>query len=108
MKKYIDIKNPNHNANKIKIELYYHLGGYNYFTYKEEKRGYYISVTPVLHEGYFETVTAFTGIKQCIKEVTRKSEKAYQTALQQINDFLPDLLKYVCDKNNIEVLQQRL
>ena len=103
MKKYIYIKNPNRNANKIKIELYYHLGGMNYFTGKAENRGYYLSVTPVLLEGNFVTTTAFTGIKQCIKQVARKSEKAYQAALQQIDDFLPELLKYVCTKNNIEV-----
>lgn len=106
MKKYIDIKNPNKNANKIKIELYYHLGGMNYFTGKAENRGYYLSVTPVLLEGNFITTTAFTGIRQCIKPVARKSEKAYQTALQTIDEFLPELLTYVCTKNNIELMEE--
>lgn len=106
MKKYIDIKNPNRNANKIKIELYYNLGGMNYFTGKAENRGYYLIVTPVLIDGYFESVTAFTGIKKCIKEVSRKSEKAYQAALQESNKYLPELLNYVTSKNNIELVEE--
>ena len=105
MKKYLDIK-PNPNANKIKIELYYHLGGYNLFTYKEEPRGYYLSVTPVWRGNNCETITAFSGIKQCIKQVARKSEKAYQTALKDVDMFLPDLINYVCNKNNIEIIEE--
>lgn len=101
MKKYVTIKNPSRDHNKLKIELYYHLGGMNYFTYKTEERGYYISVTPVYSDGIMESVTAFSGIKQCIKPVKRKSEKAYNEVLASINEFLPDLILYVCTKHNI-------
>ena len=31
----------------IKAEVYYSIGGLNYFTYKQEQRGYYISISPV-------------------------------------------------------------
>lgn len=81
MKKYIEVKENPAKVTHLKIELYYDLGGMNYFTGKAENRGYYLSVTPVTRgtsAGGFtsESYTAFTGIKQNIKQVTRKSAKA--------------------------------
>ena len=108
MKKYISILNPNKNANFIKIEVYYHLGGMNYFTGRAENRGYYISVSPVYKNGITESYTSFTGIKQCIKTVSRKSEKAYNDAVNAAPDVLPDLIDIVCIKNNIEVDRELL
>jgi hypothetical protein len=103
MKKYINVKNPTKNVTHIKIELYYNKGGYNCFTHREEKRGYYISVCPVARDGFLESYCCFTGSKQLIKEVQRKSEKAYNSALASINEFLPGLIDYVCKENTIEV-----
>lgn len=105
MEKYLNLKNPTKEANQLKIRLYYHLGGYNCFTCQEEKRGYYISVTPVYKEGYLESYTMFTGAKQLIKAVNRKSEKARAAALDSIGEFLPGLIDYVCKQNKIEVIQ---
>lgn len=105
MRKYLEVKNPTKYATHIKIELYYNKGGFNCFTYRDEKRGYYISVVPVARDGFMESYTAFTGIKQCIKEVNRKSEKAYNSAMDSSGEFLPGLIDYVCKENNIEVLQ---
>lgn len=105
MTKYLIIENPTKYATHLRIDLYYHKGGYNCFTHKEEKRGYYISVSPVARDGFLESYTCFTGTKQLIKEVQRKSEKAYKTALESINEFLPGLIDYVCKENKIEVIQ---
>jgi hypothetical protein len=105
MIKYIPIQNPGRNANFVKVELYYNKGGMNYFTYREEKRGYYLSVSPVYRERGMESYTAFTGTKQLIKETSRKSEKAYTIALSEIDNFLPALLDIVCNKNNITLLE---
>lgn len=103
MKKYIPILNESKNANFLKIEIYYHLGGMNYFTGRAENRGYYISVSPVYKSGIMESYTSFTGIKQCISTVSRKSEKAYNNALTIAPEMLPELIEIVCIKNNIQV-----
>lgn len=47
MKKYIEVKENSAKVTHLKIELYYDLGGMNYFTGRAENRGYYLSVTPV-------------------------------------------------------------
>lgn len=74
----------------LRCELYYSLGGYNYFTYKSEPRGYYVSVTPVERErrnGYtMESVTAFSGVKVLVCEVNRKSKKAEAEALEKYEE----------------------
>ena len=107
MKKYIAIENSDHNANFLKIELSYNLGGYNVFTYKEEPRGYYLNVSPVHRENrgacITESYTAFTGVKKLIKTVTRKSSKAEAEAEVDAADILPDLIDYVCRHNGYTV-----
>lgn len=88
MKKYIQTKRMP-GATHIKIEVRYELGGFNYFTYKTEPRGIYISVSPVTLEdrpgGYqMETYTAFSGRKFCVRELKRKSEKALQEIIAKV------------------------
>lgn len=70
MEKYLATTTPN---KFIKIYTYYKKDTMNYFTYKNEARGYYLSVTPVERARGFE---AFTGFKILLKEVTRASKKA--------------------------------
>jgi hypothetical protein len=105
MKKYLEVKNQTKDVNALRVEVYYSKGCYNLWTYKEEKRGYYVSVMPVRRDGFMESYTAFTGVKQLIKEVQRKSEKAYNSALQSAGGIINNLIDYVCKENNIEVLQ---
>ena len=104
MKKYLEIKNPTKDLNALRVEVYYNKGGYNLWTYKEEKRGYYASVMPVCRNGFMESYTCFTGVKQLIKEVNRKSEKAYNDAINAAGDVIEKLIDYVCTEYNIEVL----
>lgn len=103
MIRYIELTTPAKNATHLKIELYYSLGGMNYFTYKPEQRGYYLSVSPVEKHGYMESYTAFTGIKKCIKAVSRKSEKAAAQAAENAQNLIPALVVYVCNNNGIPV-----
>ena len=74
----------------LRCELYYSLGGYNFFTYKNEPRGYYVSVTPVEREqrnGYtMESVALFSGVKVLVCEVNRKSKKAEEEALARYDE----------------------
>lgn len=46
MKNYIKVSG-SEKTNYLRIDLDYSKGGYNYFTYKNEPRGYYIHVSPV-------------------------------------------------------------
>lgn len=108
MKKYIELKE-NKNANALKIDVYYVLGGYNCFTHKTEARGYYLSASPVQRyerDGVaFESYTAFSGAKLLLLEVSRKSKKAEAEAERIAAEKEKELIKYVCINNNLEVLQ---
>lgn len=111
MKKYIAVKE-NPRATHLKIELYYNLGGYNYFTYKQENRGYYLSVSPVSRSDRggvtMESYTAFTGIKQCIKTVARKSAKAEREAEAAAAQIENTLVSWVCEQHGLELAGEAL
>ena len=104
MKKYIELE-ANAAATHLKIEVNYSLGGYNCFTGRQENRGYYLHVVPVTREtrdGYaLESFTAFSGIKQCVKTVTRKSAKAEAEAEEKASRIENTLIEWVCDKNGL-------
>lgn len=106
MKKYIEVKENPAKVTHLKIELYYSLGGMNYYTYRAENRGYYLSVMPVtrgISAGGFvsESYAVFTGIKQCVKEVKRKSAKAEIEAEKLATDAMKKLIDYVCKENKL-------
>ncbi len=109
MEKYIELKE-NNRASHLKIELYYALGGYNYFTHKSEERGYYLSVSPVTRESRggctMESYTAFSGVKKCVKTVSRKSAKAEAEAEKLAADLEASLIDYVCAKNDLEAVRR--
>lgn len=95
---YIPTNRENH---FIKCELYYSLGGMNYFTSKNEPRGYYVSVSPVerVNRGNYvsECYTAFSGVKQCVVTVARKSKKAEQEALSRYESAKSEMLERFAD-----------
>lgn len=76
MKKYLKLKPNDQRNTDLKLDLSYSLGGLNVFTYKQERRGYYLIVTPVERSGIMEGFTAFSGSKVLLKEVNRQSAKA--------------------------------
>lgn len=87
-------------ATHIKVSASYQLGGWNPFTHKEEKRGIYVSFTPVKRlprDGYhMEMYTAFTGIKMCVKELkrnSRKSEEEVWSILQESIEMLVSMFE---------------
>ena len=91
----------------IEIEPYYHKGGLNVFTYKQEARGYYIRICPVEVKGNMVSFVAFSGTKVCILECSRKSAKAEREAVAMVNgecqELLVRLVKQIANKNNLEV-----
>ena len=60
----------------IDIDVYYSKGGMNYFTSRSERRGLYVSVQPVTRSANTVSFTAFTGVKQFVKEMARFNQKA--------------------------------
>lgn len=86
----------------LEIKVYYNKGGMNYFHGKEERRGYYLSVTPIEFmqcDSYQMTsYTAFSGAKRLVLEVKRQSDKAYNQAVAMHNEELTDLKEYVLSK----------
>ena len=94
--RYYKLNKTTRNATHLKAEIYYALGGHNVFTYRNEQRGYYISVSPVERKedtyGTMESYVAFTGLKQCVLPVQRKSAKKMNEAItyfeEHINEFI--------------------
>lgn len=109
MKKYIKVKDNPAKITHLKIELYYNKGNFEN-CYREEKTGYYLSVVPIERKernGYtVETFGAFTGVKQLIKEVTRKSSKAEIEAEKLSLKAMDNLINYVCHENNLEIVAE--
>lgn len=103
-KKYIDLKENSKFQTHLKVELYYELGGMNYFTGRAEARGYYLSVSPVQRSGVFETYTGFTGVKHCLLPVSRQSKKAEKEALDLMSQYEETLIKTVCHKNKLQAV----
>lgn len=68
--------------NNLESDVYYNLGGMNYFTGNGEARGYYGSVTPMTVSENFKTYTGFTGIKVLLIECKRKNNKSYTQAIE--------------------------
>jgi hypothetical protein len=94
-------------SNYLKIHVYYDKGGMNYFSGNVEKRGIYISVTPVTKNksecGTYssEQMTAFTGTKMLIEEKARwsKSLESYEVPKENLDA----LINHVCNQNNIQL-----
>lgn len=107
MKKYYAVKENDKKVTDIKVEVYYSLGGMNMFTYAKEKRGYYLSVSPVERSegpGYSsEGFRAFTGTKWLLLEVKRKSAKAETEAINWAKTVMERCINYVLEKNGLEL-----
>lgn len=109
MKKYIELQNKTINATHLRVDIDYNIGQYNYFTHQNERRGYYISVSPVAYSNnngiITESYAAFTGVKYLLKEVTRKSTKAEKEAESIAAQIEKNLIEYVCNKNNLSIME---
>lgn len=93
--KYYEVKNKP-GVTHLKAEVYYSLGGYNVFNSRNEDRGYYMSIVPVKREDYkghiLESFVAFSGMKQCVLPVHRKSQKKMDEAVEYFNDNILDFM----------------
>lgn len=102
-------------ATHLKIEVYYAIGGMNYFSSSVEKRGLYLSVSPVSrskHEGigFSESYTGFSGIKEHVLDMARFNQKKFDSYVVDETQ-LQKLIDYVLVRQNIvlkETIQKRL
>lgn len=98
------LKAKGENTNCIKVELYYQLGGFNCFTYKQEERGYVVGVSPIQKSGICEIYTGFSGVKECIVPCSRKSKSSEAKALEMYEANKKKLVDYICNKNNLVLI----
>lgn len=100
LKKYVDLDDKTY-----RVRVYYNKGGINYFTYKTDARGYYLSVTPVVLERRgngitIESCTIFSGIKALLLGVQRRSKKSDDSALSMASESrINDLINHVKNGN---------
>lgn len=90
-KEYIKAKGGEKNF--LKCELYYSLGGMNYFSYKQEQRGYYVSVSPVERDGICESYIAFSGIKALVWPCARKGKGAEAKAMEMYEEMKEKIIQ---------------
>lgn len=92
MKKYTKIEGTENKY--LKSEVYYNKGGINYFTYKTDPRGYWVSVTIVERETRehgvsIESFNLFgSGYREFLFEVKKQSNKAYEKAVAESGDII--------------------
>lgn len=94
----------------LKVEVYYHLGGMNWFTARSENRGYYLSVSPIerhIHEGGYttESFVMLTGRKLLLLECSRKSAKQAHRAVEISVEKRQGLIEMVLAGNNLALAE---
>lgn len=79
-----EVKNESH----VKVSFYVDNGGINYFTYKNEKKGYYVSIAPITRNECDGCATVrirvFSGLKMLLKEISRKSRKSFNNVIEEL------------------------
>jgi len=104
-KEYLPVKENTSGTTHLRIAIYYDLGGYDFCSYTQKPRGYYLAVTPVHREKRngctMESFAAFSGYKSIIKAVARKSRKAEAEALGAAETIKTSLINAVLNENHL-------
>ena len=93
-------------GNTMVIELYYDLGGMNYFSGKVEQRGYRISFTHAFINDGVEKITPMNNknFKILVKETKRKSRKIEEKLYTMLIKYQDKLFNAFGKNNKQEVL----
>ena len=89
----------------VDVEVFYNKGGMNYFTAQSERRGYYLSAQPLTKSENSRGYTAFSGVKQFIKEAGRYSPKVLNELVIS-SDEIKSMVNHVIQKNNIKLVSE--
>lgn len=103
-KKYLEVAEGT--VTHVKVEVYYSMGGMNYFTGTNEARGIKISVSPVTRNTsgimVSESYVGFSGSKRHLKDMARYSAKTCDNFVVD-KEVEKSLIEYVCKQNNIKL-----
>jgi hypothetical protein len=95
MKQYTKIEGTE--KSYLKTEVYYAKGGLNYFSYKTDPRGYWVSVKVVEREEQergivIESFMMFGGgYREFLFEVKKQSQKSYEKAVAESGPVIEKL-----------------
>lgn len=105
----IPVKANSSGIDALEVSAYYSLGGANMCSYRNERRGYYISVTPVKYipRGDCRVIESHPtdGIKMCFIECARQSAKKEQAAMQAKRQDYQELIDYVLNRTHVELAE---
>ena len=92
----------------MKIEIFYSLGGMNYFYGKSEPRGYSVSFTTVERGEDFEKYAPMSdeNFRIFIKEVKRKSKKTERELIEFIGSIIEELFELYKENNKEEIFNK--
>lgn len=98
IKTYLPFSKPGCKYEELEIEVYYSLGGINYFSGNDSPRGYKLSLHPVTRHGMGTTRTLMTsstapdrGIAFHIEDTNRFSAKKLQQIEEKIKPLYEEL-----------------
>ena len=103
MNKYIEVKENPDKITHLRAVVRYNLGGMNFYNYKMEERGYYLSVYPVEVGKNFEMSGFPGGVKKFVLPVTRKSASAESKAERIAEEEMKDLVEHVLKATGLEL-----
>lgn len=83
----------------IKAELYYRKGGIFAGDFTPATRGFYLLVVPVVRDGNWEKVTAFSGYRKMIHKCDRYASKDVAIAKENAKKEEAILIKRVAEEN---------
>lgn len=87
----------------MQVSIYYDKGGWSYLNARQNKRGYYFSVSPVRRENCFISYGAYTGARTCFMEVSRQTRKRYLDAKNMMDVLIGQYLVPFCQENGYEL-----
>lgn len=90
-------------VNRIRLSVAYSLGGTNYFTYKNEPRGYYLHATPEYAYEHMVHCVLGAGAKHLLLEVPRQSKKRAMEACAKAEQLAPQLVEWCCKEYGLTV-----
>ena len=92
----------NKDFNRINVEITYSKGGLNLWTGEQERRGYWLHITPCFVEKNYTTTKAFSGNKVLLEPAKRLSRKKLDKIVGSFDmQKHIDLLNYVLERNGI-------
>lgn len=90
-------------TNRIRLSVDYRLGGMNWFTYKDEPRGYYLCATPEYAHEHMVNCVLGAGAKHLLLEVPRQSKKRAMEACAKAEQLAPQLVEWCCKEYGLTV-----